>query len=194
MTHGNVMYDRARRAEDTMPIPRVGPLAGVTVAPVVTSILLAGCGTSARPAPNVDQVAHTMQNQVYKLLEATWTADPRITDPLFDAYVPCGNGKVMVTYAVTGKRTVFAARPVVSGGAARARPATPSQIIDDLVRFLPEVGTFSVVGRTDHGATVQVVNTSTRIRLTLHSPGPDRLTISGQTDCLKPGNLGRDVG
>lgn len=176
-----------------MPIPHVGPLVGVIAGPVVASALLAGCGASPRPAPNVDQVAHTLQNQVYKVLEATWTEDPRITDPLFDAYVPCGHGKVRVTYAVSGKRSVFAAHPVISTNANKT-PATPSQIIDDLVRFIPQVGTFSIVGRSDQGATVQLVNTSTRTRMTLHSPGPDRLTISGQTDCLKPGNLGRDVG
>jgi hypothetical protein len=41
---------------------------------------------------------------------------------------------------------------------------------------------------------VKLVNTATRTRLSLHSAGPDELTISGETDCLKPGNLGRDVG
>jgi hypothetical protein len=180
--------------EDSMPTPHVGPLVGVIAVPVVLSAMLAGCGKPQQPAPNVDQVARTLQNQVYKLLEATWTTDPRITDPLFDAYVPCENGKVKVTYAVSGKRTAFAAQPVISKDATKAPPAGPSQIIDDLTRFLPQVGTFSILERADQGATLRLVNATTRTWLTLHSPGPDRLAISGETDCLKAGNLGRDVG
>jgi hypothetical protein len=176
-----------------MPIPHFGPLPRAVAGSAVMAALLAGCAKSVPSTPNVDQVAHTLQTQVYKLLDATWTTGPRITDALFDKYVPCGDGKVKVTYAVAGKPVTFATRSIVSTNAAK-RPAAPTQIIDDLVRYIPQIGSFSIEKRADHGTTVKLVSTGTRTRLTLHSPGPGRLVISGETDCLTPGNLGRDIG
>lgn len=176
-----------------MPIPHLGPPVRVGVVFIAVAALLAGCGKSEPPAPNVDQVAHTMQTQVYKLLEATWTTSIQVTDPLFDKYVPCDNGRVKVTYTVTGKPITFATGTIVATSAAK-KPVASSRIIADLVRYLPELGTFSIVERADQGTTVKAVNAATRTRLTLRSPGPDRLVITGETDCLAPGNLGRDVG
>jgi len=163
------------------PLMRVATLAAM-------SFLLAGCGKDASPIPTADQAGHSLQDQVYKLLFVTDVQDSQITDAAFDKYVPCGGGKVKVTYAVAGKPTRFA----TIGGSAVSRvetkkTATPSQIIDDLVRFLPEVGTFSITERRSADATVKLVNAKTYTRLTLHSPGPDRLMISGETDCLRKG-------
>jgi hypothetical protein len=177
-----------------MPISHLGPLVRVVAAaPVAMSLVLAGCGKSEPPAPNVDQIGHTMQTQVYKLLFATSTTNPQITDALFDKYTSCGNGTVKLTYAVSGKATTFATGSAISRNETKTH-ATPTQVIDDLVRFMPELGTFKIVARADQGTTVKLVNAATHTRLTLHSPGRDMLQISSETDCLKAGNLGHDIG
>jgi hypothetical protein len=59
------------------------------------------------------------------------------------------------------------------------------------MRFSPEVGNFTVAAHSADGATVKLVDTATRTRLTLYSPTMDRLVISGETNCLRAGNLNR---
>jgi hypothetical protein len=186
-----------RLAEDMMAIPQLVRFA----APVALSVLLVGCGSSTPAAPDVDQVGHAMQTQVYKLLYATWTTNSKVTDALHDKYISCGNGKVKLTYAVSGTVTSFAATgPYVrrtetktnaktkTKTSANAKPpATPKQIIDDLVRYLPELGTFTVTERAADGATVKLVNANTYTRMVLHSPARDTLSIFAETDCLKAG-------
>ncbi|HEU5158229.1 MAG TPA: hypothetical protein VFU43_14620 [Streptosporangiaceae bacterium] len=168
-----------------MAISHLGPLVRVT-APVAMVVLLAGCGKSdSAAAPDVDQVGHTLLNQVYKMLYATDSADSKVTDALNDKYVPCGDGKVRLTYAVTARTTSFATNTVAFTNPKAKKTATPQRIIDDLLAFLPEVGTFKVVERADNGTTAKLVNAETFTRLTLHSPATDQLMISGETDCLK---------
>jgi hypothetical protein len=168
-----------------MAIPHLGPFVRVT-APIVMTVLLVGCGDSGSSTPDVDQVGHAMQTQILKLQLATTVTDSRVTDELFDKYVPCGNGKVKVTYAVTGRPTTYATGSSNSKLETR-KTAMPKQIIDDLVGYLPELGTFTVAERTPDGSTVKLVNAETHTRLTLSSPGRDRLTLYGETDCLKRG-------
>jgi hypothetical protein len=165
-----------------MSIPRLGPSARCTVL-IATSILVAGCGQPRPLGPTVDQAGHDLSTQFYKLLFATPTEDIKVTDPLFDKYLPCGPGKVKLTYTVSGKRTPFAP-PVETVGSS---PATPGDVIDELVRRLPEVGTFTIAERDGQNDSVQVVNAKTHTRLTLRSPGKDELVISGETDCLRRG-------
>jgi hypothetical protein len=173
-----------------MAIPRLGSSVR-TVAPVVLSVgLLAGCGASGAKEPNADQIGHTLLNQVYKLLEVTAATDIKITDALFDKYVQCANDKVKLTYGVSGKPISYAATSYISRIQTKTT-ATPKQIVDDLVQYLPQLGSFTVAERAADGGTVKVVGAATRTRLTLHSPAKDQLRISGETDCLRAGNLNR---
>jgi len=167
-----------------MPIPHFGSLVRAAAAPVVLCLLLAGCGKSAAATgPNVDQAGHDLLNQVFKFLWATTTAQTKTTDALFDKYIPCGNGKVKLTYAVEGKPTNYAATGSVMPRTGAKTHASSTQIIDDLARYQSEVGTFSV--QRPDPSTLKLVDTTTRVRITLHSPALDRLMITGETDCLK---------
>jgi hypothetical protein len=174
-----------------MAIPRLGSSVGITVAVVMSVTLLAGCGASAPKEPNADQVANMLQDQISKMIVATTTTDTKVTDDLFDKYVSCGNDKVKITYSVSGKPTTYAATGSMVAKTETKRSATPKQIIDDLMRFSPEVGNFTVAEHSADGATVKLVDAATRTRLTLHSPAKDRLVVSGETNCLRAGNLNR---
>jgi hypothetical protein len=186
----NNLY-QAPGAESMMASPRLGSSVRIA-APVVMSVtLLAGCGGSAAPAePNADQVANMLLDQISKMTRAT-TTNNKVTDDLFDSYVSCGNGKVKITYSVSGTPTTYAVTGSMVANTKTKRTATPKQIIDDLTRFAPEVGNFTVAERSADGATVKLVDAPTRTRLTLHSPAKDRLVVSGETDCLRAGNLNR---
>jgi hypothetical protein len=165
-----------------MPNPRTGRLvlAGTSA---IMSTLLVGCGSNSPPIPRADQAAHTMQVQVYKILVAASMINVKITDPAFDRYVTCGNGKAKLTYAVAGTPITYAAARSIATRTVTKEKAAPRDIITDLVKYLPEVGVFSVT-RSDN-ATAQALSPKTHTRLTLHSPGPNRLTIAGETDCLR---------
>jgi hypothetical protein len=174
-----------------MVIPRLGSSVRIAAPVAMSVILLAGCGASAPKEPNADQVANMMLDQISKMIVATVTTNTNVTDDLFDRYVSCGNGKVKITYSVSGTPTTFAATGSMVANTGTKRTATPKQIIDDLTRFAPEVGNFTVAARSVDGATVKLVDAPTRTRLTLHSPAKDRLVVSGETDCLRAGNLNR---
>jgi hypothetical protein len=156
-------------------------------AAVVLPILLFGCGKSKPTGPDAAQAGDDLGSQVYKFLFVTTTIDVKVSDALYDKYVPCQNGLVKLTYAVSGKATSAYGSSVSRTETKKA--AKPREIIDDLVRYLPQVGTFSVAHRPGDNATVDLVNTVTHTRLTLHSSGPNRLAISGETDCLRAGKL-----
>ncbi|HZB29516.1 MAG TPA: hypothetical protein VE465_05050 [Streptosporangiaceae bacterium] len=174
-----------------MAIARLGSLARVAAPVVMPVVLLAGCGASAPDEPNADQVGSVLLDQISKVTFATRTIDTKVTDDLFDKYVPCADGKVKITYSISGKPTTYAATGSVPANTETRRTATPKQIIDDLTRYVPEVGNFTVAERSADGATVKLVDAPTRTRLTLHAPATDRLVVSGETDCLRPGNLNR---
>jgi predicted small lipoprotein YifL len=174
-----------------MATPRLGSSAGITLPVMMAVTLLAGCGGSGPKEPNADQVANMLQDQISKLMSATVTLDTKVTDDLFDKYVACGNGKVKITYSVSGTPTIYAASGSMVANTKTKRTATPKQIIDDLTRYSPQVGNFTVAERAADGATVKLVDAATRTRLTLHAPAKNRLVVSGETDCLRPGNLNR---
>jgi hypothetical protein len=163
----------------------------VAVSAALSAALLGGCGGSARKEPNADQVGNMLQDQISKMITATTLTDTKVTDDLFDRYVSCGNGKVKITYSVSGKPTTYAATGSMVASAETKRAATPKQIVDDLMRFSPQVGDFKVTERAADGATVKLADATTRTRLTLYSPAKDRLVVSGETDCLRAGNLNR---
>jgi hypothetical protein len=168
-----------------MPIPRLGQVAIVGAAAIM-SLLLVGCGDDQPSGPRADQAGRNLAVQVYKILLAATVIDTKITDPLDDNYVPCGDDKVKVTYAVNGTATSFATiEPHVTRTETK-KVATPRQIIDDLVSYMPQVGTFSVTRSGD--ATAQLVSRDTFTRLTLHSPGPNKLAVTGETSCLRGGD------
>lgn len=177
-----------------MAFPRLGSsvrVAAPFVLPFVlpVALLAAGCGAETHKEPNADQVGNMLLDQISKMIVATSTTDNKVTDDLFDKYVSCGNGKVKITYSVSGRPTTYAMGTVVANTSVK-RTATPKQIIDDLTRFAPQVGDF-VVRRSADGATVRLVDAKTHTKLTLYSPAKDRLVVSGETDCLRPGNLNR---
>jgi hypothetical protein len=169
-----------------MPIFRLRKPVCVAAA-VVLPILLFGCGKSKPTGPDAAQAGDDLGSQFYKFLFVTTTTDVKVTDPLYDKFVPCQNGLVKITYAVSGKATTLYGSSVSRIETKTA--AKPREIIDDLVRYLPQVGTFTVAHRPGDNATVDLVNAATHTRLTLHSPGPNRLAISGETDCLRAGKL-----
>jgi hypothetical protein len=174
-----------------MVIPRLGSSVRIA-APVVMSVaLLVGCGASAPDEPNADQVGNTLLDQISKMIFATRTTNTKVTDDLFDKYVPCGNDKVKITYSISGTPTTYAATGSIPADTQTKRTATPKQIIDDLTRYAPQVGNFTVAERSADGATVKLVDAPTRTRLTLRVPAKDLLVVSGETDCLRAGNLNR---
>jgi predicted small lipoprotein YifL len=173
-----------------MAFPRLGSSVGIAVPVVMSVALLAGCGSSGPSEPNADQVANMLLDQISKMIVATTVTNTKVTDDLFDRYVSCGNGKVKITYSVSGTPTTYATSAAVANTEIK-RTATPKQIIDDLMRFAPQVGDFTVTARAADGATVKLVDASTRTRLTLNSPGNNRLVVSGETYCLRAGNLNR---
>lgn len=154
---------------------------------IAMSILMAGCGRPRPLGPTVDQAGHDLSTQFYKLLFAASAEDVKVTDPLLDTYISCGAGKAKLTYAVTGKRTPFAPSAETVGSS----PATPGDVVGELLRRLPEVGTFTIAARAERNDSVQVVNAKTHTRLTLQSPGKGELVISGETDCLRRGTTHR---
>jgi hypothetical protein len=186
---------QAPGVEGMMAIPRLGSSVGVTVSVAVSvgasAALLVGCGRSEPDTPNADQVANMLLDQISKVTTATTTTHTKVTDDLFDSYVRCGDGKVKITYSVSGTPTTYAATNMTVTSSETKRTATPKQIIDDLVRYVPEVGSFTVSERSADGATVKLRNAETRTRLMLHSPAKNRLVVSGETDCLRAGNLNR---
>jgi hypothetical protein len=167
-----------------MPILHLGPLARVA-ALAVAPILLAGCGQSTPPGQTVDDAGHLLKVQTYKFLFATTAADVKATDELYDKYIPCGNNLFKLTYAVAGRPASNAATGSAKIRSASDKAVTPSEIIDDLVDFVPQVGTFNVAERRSGDPTVKLVNAQTKTHLTLHSPAPNRLMITGETDCLR---------
>ena len=173
-----------------MPIARLAHpvrharLIGATATTTILSILAAGCaGTSGPPVPRADQAAHTLQVQVYKILVAASMIDVKITDPAFDAYLSCGNNKAKLTYAVTGTPETFAAARSITTRTETKQKAAPPDIITDLIKYLPQIGTFTIT--RNNPATAQAISPKTHTRMTLHSPQPNRLTITGETNCLK---------
>ena len=167
-----------------MPVSQLGRVVLVGAAAVM-SVLLVGCGNDKPAGPRADQAGMILQNQVYKILIVTTVINPRVTDPLFDKYIPCGNDKARLTYSVAGTATTFATNTTVVTRSETKTTAKPREIIDDLVRYLPNLGTFSVTRNGD--ATARLVSTQSPTRLTLHSPGPNKLTITGETNCLRVG-------
>jgi hypothetical protein len=174
-------------AGDPMPNARLRTPVCVAAA-VVLPILLFGCGESKPTGPDAAQAGDDLGSQVYKFLFVTTTTDVKVTDPLYDKFVPCQNGLVKITYAVSGKANRFATGSFVTRNETK-KSAKPREIIDDLVRYMPQVGTFAVVQHPGDNATVDLVNTATHTRLKLHSSGPNRLAINGETDCLRAGKL-----
>jgi hypothetical protein len=165
-----------------MPVPQLGRAVSAGAAAVL-AFLLVGCGNDTPAGPRADQAGMTLQNQVYKILIVTTVIHPQVTDPLFDKYIPCGDGRVKLNYAVAGTATTFATKTSLATRAETKATAAPREIIDDLVRYLPNLGTFSVT-RND-AATARLASAQANTRLTLHSPGPNKLTITGETNCLR---------
>jgi hypothetical protein len=169
-----------------MLVPRFGRLVVLAGASAIGSIMLVGCGDDGPVVPRADQAGHTLKVQVYKMFIATTMIDVKVTDPAFDKYVPCGDDKVKLTYAVTGKPTTFAAAGSFVTRTETKEKAAPRAIIDDLLKYMPQVGTFAVTRSDD--ATARLVSSTTYTRMTVHSSGPNQLTIAGETDCLGGGN------
>jgi hypothetical protein len=174
-----------------MAFPHLSPLARVATLTVIP-FLLAGCGGGEGNArtipPGVADAGHNLDVQVYKFLFATTAADVQVTDALRDKDVPCANGTVKRTYAVAFRT---ASRATTGSGTIKSasdKKASPKEVIDDLIDFVPQVGTFTVTRSGDD--TLKLVNAKMHTRLTLHSPAPDRLVISGETDCLRKQSTG----
>ncbi|MGH3391930.1 MAG: hypothetical protein ACRDOO_23915 [Actinomadura sp.] len=168
-----------------MPIPHLGSLARLAALAVIP-IALSGCGGDAEAtSPHTDQAGHLLKVQTYKFFFATTLSEVKVTDELFDKYVPCGENRFKLTYAVAGRPASFATTNSGNIRSASDKAVESGAIIDDLARFVPTVGTFTVAERKSGDPTLKLDNAKTNTHLTLHSPEPNRLVISGETDCLR---------
>jgi hypothetical protein len=167
-----------------MSIPHLGSLARIAALAVIP-IALSSCGGEAEATgPHTDQAGHLLKVQTYKFFFGTTLSEVKVTDELFDKYVPCGDNRFKLTYAVAGRPASFATTKSEHIRSASEK-VEPGEIIDDLARFVPTVGTFTVAERKSGDPTLKLTNTQTNTHLTLHSPETNRLVISGETDCLR---------